>query len=154
MHSRLIVPAIAALCLGLSGSVYAQSEGDNPIHSNAMSQGGLNTGANRSHRPDARYQGQNARARDSAARQAYGGDQRGGRGGPGYDRGRGAGPDHSFYRGGRLPTQYRSRQYVVDDWRGHHLSSPPRGYQWVQTGADYVLVAVATGIIAELLLGN
>jgi len=67
---------------------------------------------------------------------------------------RGAGPDHQFYRGARLPTEYRNRQYVVDDWRGHHLSAPPRGYHWVQTGGDYVLVAIATGIIMQLLLGQ
>lgn len=71
----------------------------------------------------------------------------------GYD-GRGAGPDHRFYRGGYLPPQYRSRQYVVDDWRGHRLSAPPRGYHWVQTGGDYVLVAIATGIIASILLNQ
>jgi Ni/Co efflux regulator RcnB len=67
---------------------------------------------------------------------------------------RGAGPDHAFRRGGRLPQNYRSNQYVVDDWRGHHLTAPPRGYHWVQTGADYVLVAVATGIIAQILLNQ
>jgi Ni/Co efflux regulator RcnB len=67
---------------------------------------------------------------------------------------RGAGPDHAFYRGQRLPPQFRDRQYVVDDWRGHHLSAPPRGYHWVQTGGDYVLVAISTGIIMQLLLGN
>jgi Ni/Co efflux regulator RcnB len=67
---------------------------------------------------------------------------------------RGAGPSHAFHRGDRLPTEYRSRQYVVDDWRGHHLSAPPRGYHWVQTGGDYVLVAVSTGIILNFLLGN
>lgn len=68
--------------------------------------------------------------------------------------GPGAGPDHNFYRGQRLAPEYRNRQYVVDDWRGHHLSAPPRGYQWVQTGGDYVLVAVATGIIASILLNH
>ncbi|HWX03276.1 RcnB family protein [Collimonas sp.] len=67
---------------------------------------------------------------------------------------RGAGPDHAFYRGQRLPPEYRDRQYVVDDWRGHHLSAPPRGYHWVQTGGDYVLVAISTGIILQMLLGN
>jgi len=71
----------------------------------------------------------------------------------GYD-GRGAGPDHSFYRGGRLPREYRDHSYVVDDWRGHHLSAPPRGYHWVQTGSDYVLAAIATGIIAQILLSQ
>jgi Ni/Co efflux regulator RcnB len=43
---------------------------------------------------------------------------------------------------------------VVEDWRGHRLSAPPRGYHWVQTGADYVLVAIATGVILQLLLSN
>jgi len=67
---------------------------------------------------------------------------------------RGAGPYHAYYRGNRMPPQYRTYQYVVEDWRGHGLYSPPRGYHWVQTGNDYVLVAIATGIILELLLGN
>jgi Ni/Co efflux regulator RcnB len=67
---------------------------------------------------------------------------------------RGAGPNHAFYKGGRLPAQYHNKQYVLDDWRGHHLSAPPRGYHWVQTGSDYVLVAIATGIILQLLLNN
>jgi Ni/Co efflux regulator RcnB len=67
---------------------------------------------------------------------------------------RGAGPDHRFHRGDRLPTKYRNRTYVVDDWRGHRLSAPPRGYHWVQVGGDYVLVAIATGVILQLLLNN
>jgi Ni/Co efflux regulator RcnB len=67
---------------------------------------------------------------------------------------RGAGPERSFYRGSRLPPHYRNHRYVVQDWRGHRLSAPPRGYQWVQTGNDYVLVAIATGIILQLLLNN
>jgi Ni/Co efflux regulator RcnB len=57
-------------------------------------------------------------------------------------------------RGDRLPREYWDRQYVVDDWRGHHLRQPPRGYHWVQSGGDYLLVAIATGIIADLLLNH
>ena len=99
------------------------------------------------------------------------------RGGPGGDRGpgdrhdnrrddrgnnrhddrrddRGAGPNHNFYKGDRLSGEYRNRQYVVNDWRSHRLNAPPRGYQWVQTGGDYVLVAIASGIIAQILLGH
>lgn len=67
---------------------------------------------------------------------------------------RGAGPNHAFHRGDRLPPEYRNRQYVVNNWREHRLSAPPRGYQWVQTGGDYVLAAIGTGIILQLLLGN
>ena len=65
---------------------------------------------------------------------------------------RGAGPNHNFYRGDRLPAEYRHRQYVVNDWRVHRLSAPPRGYQWVQTGGDYALVAVNSGIILQVFL--
>ena len=67
---------------------------------------------------------------------------------------RGAGPNHEFHRGDRLPPENHNRQYVVDDWRGHHLSAPPRGYHWVQTGGDYVLVAITTGVILQMLLNN
>jgi Ni/Co efflux regulator RcnB len=68
--------------------------------------------------------------------------------------GRGVGPSESWYRGDRLPYEYRTHHYVVDDWRSHHLYAPPRGYQWVQSGGDYLLVAVATGIIASILLNQ
>lgn len=67
---------------------------------------------------------------------------------------RGVGPNHEFRKGQRLPVEYRHRQYVVDDWRGHHLTAPPRGYHWVQNGGDYILVAIATGVILQLLLNH
>jgi Ni/Co efflux regulator RcnB len=73
---------------------------------------------------------------------------------PGFDRGPGGGPEHAWHRGDRLPSDYRGRQYVVDDWRAHRLNPPPRGYQWVSAGADYALVAVATGIIASLIVNG
>ncbi|GAB3648371.1 RcnB family protein [Ramlibacter alkalitolerans] len=59
-----------------------------------------------------------------------------------------------FRRGGHLPHELRDRHYVVSDWRGHRLAAPPRGYQWVQVGSDYVLVAIATGLIANLILSQ
>ena len=73
---------------------------------------------------------------------------------PGYrhDEYRGVGPNHEWHRGGRLPNEYRGDRYVVNDWRGHHLSEPPRGYHWVQVNGDYVLAAVATGVILDTLL--
>ena len=57
-------------------------------------------------------------------------------------------------KGARLPAEYRHRQYYVNDWRAHRLSAPPRGYRWVQHGNDYVLVAITSGIIAQLLLNH
>ena len=68
--------------------------------------------------------------------------------------GQGAGPDHNFYKGGRLPQEYRNRQYVVDNWRDHNLTAPPRGHQWIQTGADYVLVSTSTGVIAKVMMAQ
>src|SRR5258706_12661263 len=45
----------------------------------------------------------------------------------GYDV-RGGGPYRSYHRGDRLPYEYRHRNYVVSDWRGHGLRRPPSGY--------------------------
>jgi Ni/Co efflux regulator RcnB len=59
-----------------------------------------------------------------------------------------------FRRGGYIPYEYRNRSYYVNDWRGHHLAAPPRGHQWVQVGSDYVLIALATGLIANLVLNQ
>lgn len=59
-----------------------------------------------------------------------------------------------FRRGNRIPNEFRTRQYVVNDWRGHRLSAPPRGHQWVQVGSDYVLAAIATGLIANVILSR
>ena len=33
-------------------------------------------------------------------------------------------------------------------------ANPPRGYHWVNVNGDFVLAAVATGVIADLLLSN
>ena len=73
---------------------------------------------------------------------------------PGYrhDYYRGVGPSHEWQRGSRLPDEYRGDQYEVRDWRGHHLSEPPRGYHWVEVNGDYVLAAIATGVILDTLL--
>lgn len=73
------------------------------------------------------------------------------RGPPPHAHGR---PPHHWRRGERLPPAYRARYYVVDDWRGHRLQRPPRGHHWVQVGADYVLIAIATGVIAQVLLAQ
>jgi Ni/Co efflux regulator RcnB len=62
-----------------------------------------------------------------------------------------AGP--RFYRGGYLPPQYRNRAYSVNDWRAYNgLYAPPYGYQWVNADGEFLLVALATGLIANALL--
>ncbi len=59
-----------------------------------------------------------------------------------------------FRRGAYIPREYRNRQYVVIDYRTHRLAPPPRGHQWVQVGSDYVLIAIATGLIASIILSR
>ena len=67
------------------------------------------------------------------------------------DRGRGVGPRHDWYRGGYVPAPYRGYSYVVGDYRTHRLAPPPRGYQWIQYGGDYLLIAIGTGLIANIV---
>jgi Ni/Co efflux regulator RcnB len=68
-----------------------------------------------------------------------------------HDRGRHEG---WYHRGGYLPVEYRTR-YVVYDWRRDHLREPPRGYHWVRSdNGDFLLVAIATGVIVDLLLNQ
>lgn len=55
-------------------------------------------------------------------------------------------------QGSRIPRHYRGQQYVVNNWRHHGLRQPPRGYHWVQYGSDYMLVAIATGVISQLII--
>jgi Ni/Co efflux regulator RcnB len=40
------------------------------------------------------------------------------------------------------------------DYRQHHLSQPPRGYEWRESNGQYVLGAVATGVITSIILEN
>ncbi|MET3494059.1 RcnB family protein [Variovorax boronicumulans] len=63
-------------------------------------------------------------------------------------------PRTEWRRGGRVPAEYRGRNYVVNDYRAYRLQQPPRGYQWVGVGGDYVLAAIATGLIAQIIAGQ
>ena len=54
-------------------------------------------------------------------------------------------------RGRRLPPDYWEHARRVDDWRDHHLRRPPRGYEWREVDGNYVLAAVATGLIASVI---
>ena len=61
-----------------------------------------------------------------------------------------------YRQGEYLPYQFRQRQYYVNDWHARRLYAPPQGYQWVQAddSGDYLLVAIATGLIANLILNQ
>jgi len=139
-----VLATAVALTMGLSATL-AQADPDHR-RGNGHSQGhdrghgkGHHAKPDRHDRHD-RYDRRDVR-RPGPPHHAYGGRH-------------GAGPQHTWVRGSRIPPQYRTRHYVVNDWRGHRLAPPPRGYHWVQYGGDYLMVAIATGVIAQLILSH
>jgi Ni/Co efflux regulator RcnB len=40
------------------------------------------------------------------------------------------------------------------DWHAHHLRQPPRGYEWREVDGNYVMAAVATGVIASVIIAS
>lgn len=67
-------------------------------------------------------------------------------------------PHHKFYRGDRLPVQYRGTRgtrYVVVDWHDHpRLYAPPAGMRWAYIDGRYILATIATGIIYNIIYGS
>lgn len=136
MKTMLIASALIALSTSASGNAFAQHGDHGNDHKDQHSQSQRDKG-----RTDAPHAYRDNRRNDNA--QQYHRDDR-----------RGGGPRHDLRRGQRLSQEYRGNRYVVNDWRARHLSAPPRGHQWVRAGNDYVLAAIATGVIAQVLLSN
>lgn len=86
-----------------------------------------------------------------------------GHGGPGPQGGGnhlgGGGPGPQAHFGGpngrpwARGDHFDGRRQVVGrgDWNHYHLHPPPRGYEWVYSGNQFVMVAIATGIIASIV---
>lgn len=55
-----------------------------------------------------------------------------------------------WHRGGRIEHEDWDRGARID-YREHHLRPPPPGYEWRQVGPNFILAAVATGIIASII---
>jgi Ni/Co efflux regulator RcnB len=53
-------------------------------------------------------------------------------------------------RGAYVPVGYRG--YYVQDWGYYGLRAPPRGYRWIYADGNFVLMAAATGLIADLVI--
>jgi len=54
-------------------------------------------------------------------------------------------------KGYRMKDEDWRRGEVVD-YRTYHLSPPPRGYEWREVDGNYVLGAIATGVIASTIV--
>jgi Ni/Co efflux regulator RcnB len=104
----------------------------------------------RQDRRDFRYDRMRAETwRDRAEWRAYHGPRRGYWYAPGY----GYRPYYSNFtwrRGVYVPPAYRG--YYVQDWGYYGLRPPPPGYRWVYADGNFVLMALATGLIADVIL--
>ncbi|MES2017850.1 MAG: RcnB family protein [Pseudomonadota bacterium] len=161
MNHKALVFAVAAACL-TSGAAFAQTydqrhdRNDGDQRSARMER---TDGGDHDDRNDYRH---NSERRDYRHHDGYGRNDR-------YDRhdrydryersdrreAYGYGQQQYRMREGERLTQYnRGDYYVVSDWRSRRLHAPQRGYQWVQAGNDVALVAIATGIIASVLLNH
>ena len=65
-----------------------------------------------------------------------------------------AGRGYDFRPGRPMPPAYRGERYRIYDWRGYGLPRPPRGHYWNRVDGNYILVAVATGVITSIILNN
>ena len=136
MKKSAVVCSIAIASLGFSSLGFAQPARQEARQDVREAQRDLRNADNPRERREAQRDLREARQDQREARRYY--NARG----------------NEFRRGARLPSELRHRQYVVSDWRSHRLSAPPRGHQWVQVGPDYVLTALATGVIVNLVLGR
>jgi len=76
-----------------------------------------------------------------------------------YDQGHRPPPPHGYVhhdnwrKGYRMPPNDWNRGRRVD-YRSYHLAPPPRGYEWREVDGNYVMAAVATGIIASAIVAS
>jgi Ni/Co efflux regulator RcnB len=78
------------------------------------------------------------------------------RGGPAFHgpQGRGNAPQFVQFRKGERFDRRRAPNYAVVDYhRYRRLGPPPRGYRWVRSGNDAVLIGITSGIVASVIAG-
>ena len=61
---------------------------------------------------------------------------------------------NAWRRGAYLPQSYRGNGYWVNDYNRYRLRPPPRGYRWHRVNNDYLLVAIATGLIFDVIINS
>jgi Ni/Co efflux regulator RcnB len=63
-------------------------------------------------------------------------------------------PRHHMWARGQHFRPAFGRPVVVNDWGHYRLRRPPVGYHWVRYDNDFLLVALAGGLIADIALAN
>lgn len=61
------------------------------------------------------------------------------------------GSSHRWGQGEHMGyNDWRNAQAI--DYRQHNLREPPEGYEWRESNGQFVLAAVATGVIASMII--
>jgi Ni/Co efflux regulator RcnB len=60
--------------------------------------------------------------------------------------------EHPEWRKGSRMRQDDWQRGERVDYREHHLRAPPRGYEWREVDGRFILGAIATGVIADIIL--
>jgi Ni/Co efflux regulator RcnB len=60
---------------------------------------------------------------------------------------------NEWKKGARMNHDDWNRGEQVD-YRNYHLHAPPRGYEWREVDGNYVMAAVATGLIASVVAAS
>lgn len=60
---------------------------------------------------------------------------------------------NDWRRGERFDYRRAQNYRVINDYRGYRLKAPPRGYHYVRSGNDAVLVGITSGVIAGIIAG-
>ncbi|CAD0336695.1 RcnB family protein [Xanthomonas hortorum] len=134
---KRIIGSFMALSLLMSSAAFAApQQHDDRDHENDRDRNAQRHDDHGNDRRDDKHDDNNRNDR----RSSHNDDHRNDRRGPPYRRGERLAPDH---RGNR-----------VADYHKHHLNKPPRGHEWRQVDNNYVLIAVATGLIASVVAGR
>ncbi len=145
-----VAAVIASTSLGVASAAEAQSRHDNRDRREQREDRRDFREDRREYRQDVREYRQDLRQ----DRRAYARYQRSAQR---YNAGRYVAPRGYSVRqwsyGQRLPAQYRTSGYVVNDYNRYGLRRPPQGYHYVRSGNDVVLAAVAGGLITAVIAG-
>jgi len=137
-----IAATLATSSLGVASAAEAQSRGD------GYEQRQERREDRREYRQDVREDRREARQDQRAYARWQQSQQR-------YNAGRYYAPrgyeTRSWSYGQRMPSYYRSNQYVVNDYARYGLRQPPQGYHYVRSGNDVVLAAIAGGLITAVI---
>jgi Ni/Co efflux regulator RcnB len=61
--------------------------------------------------------------------------------------------NHRWSKGQRFDYRQAPNYRVITSARQYHLREAPRGYRWVRSGNDAVLIGITSGVIASVLAG-